>query len=253
MAQDGLWFSIFAEIDPETQVPSPGIKLSGLGCAILACFVPLEALANLISLGTLMVFTIVDAGVILLRLRNVSEAIYHSIQNLHEKEQEKRRISVLHDTALYLLTAFFLLLLGASLVLRNADSYLWLVILLILGACGCGYLIAVLPSTWTVKEHEHQIHGHSTAFNCPMVPFLPLLGLGCNTFMMGSLPASAWFFCFIWFILAVVVYFSYGIVHSTLGKKSRYEDSAPLLALRVDGSGDGYDSILNVNIQEVNE
>lgn len=251
MAQDGLWFSIFAEINPETQVPSAGIKLSGLGCAILACFVPLEALANLISLGTLMVFTVVDAGVILLRLRNVSEATYHTIQNLQEKEEEKRRAVFLHDCAVFLLTAFFLLLLGASILLRNTNSFLWLVVLLTLGACGCGYSIAALPSKWNLQQHEHQVHGHNTAFHCPMVPFLPLLGLGCNTFMMGSLPPSAWFFCFIWFALAVIVYFSYGIIHSTLGKKSRYADTVPLLALRVDGTNSRYDSCnstMNISI-----
>ena len=254
MAQDGLWFPIFAEIDPVTQVPSPGIKLSGLGCAILACFVPLEALANLISLGTLMVFTIVDAGVILLRLRTVSEATIHSIQNVHEKEEEKRRTAGQQDSALRLLTAFFLMLLGASLLLRNSDSFVWLVILLMLGACGCGYSIAILTSTWVVNDREHEVHDHSTAFSCPMVPFLPLLGLGCNTFMMGSLPPSAWFSCFLWFALGVAVYFSYGIVHSTLGKKSRYADAEaePLLP---DGSSgtDGYNSLLNIDVRQVDE
>jgi len=255
MAQDGLWFSIFAEIDPETQVPSPGIKLSGLGCAILACFVPLEALANLISLGTLMVFTIVDAGVILLRLRNVSEAIYHSIEDIHEKEHEKRRIAIRHDHALYLLTAVFLSLLGASLLLRNTDSFRWLVILLTLCACVCGYCIASLLSTWNVNGYGQQIHDHNVAFNCPMVPLLPLLGLVCNTFMMGSLPPSAWFFCFLWFTLAVVVYFSYGIRHSTLGKKLHHTDEIPLLGQGSDGTkgrGDGYNSILNDNARDVN-
>jgi basic amino acid/polyamine antiporter, APA family len=254
MAQDGLWFTIFAEIDPVTQVPSAGIKLSGLGCAILACFVPLAALANLISLGTLMVFTIVDAGVILLRLRTVSEATLHSIQNLHEKEHEKRRIAGLNDSALHLLTAFFLMLLGASLLLRNSDSFLWLVTLLMLGACGCGFSIGALTPTWVVSDREPQAHGHSTAFSCPMVPFLPLLGLGCNTFMMGSLPPSAWFSCFLWFALGVAVYFSYGIVHSTLGKKSRYADAdaEPLLGMSIDGR-DGYSSLLNIGVREVDE
>ena len=53
MAQDGLWFPIFAKIDSETHVPIHGIYVTGIATSFLACFVPLEALANLISLVSL--------------------------------------------------------------------------------------------------------------------------------------------------------------------------------------------------------
>lgn len=234
MAQDGLWFSVFAKIDPITQVPSAGIKLTGLGCSILACFIPLEALANLISLGTLMVFSIVDAGVILLRLRTISERTHNTLQN-DAREQEKCRIGAVHDNIVYLLLAFFLLLLGASLTIRNSDSFMWLAVLLIFAAFICAFIIAGLPPKWVLRESQHDVHDHIKGFNCPWMPFLPLLGLGCNTFMMGSLPLSAWLFCLLWFSLAMVVYFSYGIKYSVLGVKSREQDTVPLLVLK-DGS-----------------
>jgi amino acid transporter len=66
MAQDGLWFWTF--------------------CALLACFVPLEALANLISLGALMVFTVVDPGLILVRAQSVSKASVRAMHHLQVKE-----------------------------------------------------------------------------------------------------------------------------------------------------------------------
>jgi amino acid transporter len=47
MAQDGLMFKIYAKVNRRTGVPT----------ALVACFVNLEALANVTSLGTLQVFT----------------------------------------------------------------------------------------------------------------------------------------------------------------------------------------------------
>lgn len=251
MALDGLWFPIFAEIDPDTQVPSAGIKITGLACGVLACFVPLEALANLISLGTLMVFTFVDAGVLLLRLRNIAEASYYSIQNPQAKEDHKRSIASMHQNVVQLLVLFFALILSAAIMLRMKNNPQVWVILLLLAAGGCGWMIAALPSTWIV-ENDHQLHGHTTKFDCPWVPFVPLGGVACNTFMMGSLPRSSWLFCGAWFCLGVFVYASYGIHNSTLGKKSRYSDTTPLVSWNTNETDDeGYDSTMNISVREV--
>merc|ERR1719162_2701637 len=68
MAQDGLLFAIYGQIDNETGVPTAGTILTGITTAFVACFIDLESLANTISLGTLMVFTFVNAGIIVLRM-----------------------------------------------------------------------------------------------------------------------------------------------------------------------------------------
>ncbi|KAG7340410.1 amino acid transporter [Nitzschia inconspicua] len=68
MAQDGLLFKIYAKVNPKTGVPTMGTILTGVFTALVACFIDLESLANAISLGTLQVFTFVNAGVIILRM-----------------------------------------------------------------------------------------------------------------------------------------------------------------------------------------
>lgn len=249
MSHDGLWFAAFGEVDSDTQVPSTGIKVTGAACAFLACFVPLEALANLISLGTLMVFTFVDAGVIILRLRNVHESIYLSIQNPQEKDDQKRLQNAIHQNVVYLLICFFVLLLLASKVLQNLEAKFWVVILIV-AACSCGWMILSLPPTWTVLE-DHRVHGHTAQFNCPCVPVVPLGGVACNTFMMGSLPPTSWLLCGAWLGLGMFVYFSYGIHNSALGKKSRYSETAPLVGLSVTANQDCYESTMNISIREV--
>mmetsp|Transcript_13039 Transcript_13039/g.36704 ORF Transcript_13039/g.36704 Transcript_13039/m.36704 type:complete len:747 (+) Transcript_13039:146-2386(+) len=68
MAQDGLLFKIYGRVNSETGVPTAGTIITGITTAFVACFIDLESLANTISLGTLQVFTFVNAGVIVLRM-----------------------------------------------------------------------------------------------------------------------------------------------------------------------------------------
>mmetsp|Transcript_18913 Transcript_18913/g.41110 ORF Transcript_18913/g.41110 Transcript_18913/m.41110 type:complete len:745 (-) Transcript_18913:97-2331(-) len=68
MAQDGLLFKIYGRVNSETGVPTTGTIITGITTAFVACFIDLESLANTISLGTLQVFTFVNAGVIVLRM-----------------------------------------------------------------------------------------------------------------------------------------------------------------------------------------
>lgn len=68
MAQDGLLFKIYGRVNSDTGVPIEGTIITGIATAFVACFIDLESLANTISLGTLQVFTFVNAGVIILRM-----------------------------------------------------------------------------------------------------------------------------------------------------------------------------------------
>jgi hypothetical protein len=55
-------------------------------------------------------------------------------------------------------------------------------------------------------------------FSCPWVPAVPLMGILCNSYMMGSMPLSTWSAIFAWLLVGVCFYFSYGIHNSALRK-----------------------------------
>mmetsp|Transcript_428 Transcript_428/g.1104 ORF Transcript_428/g.1104 Transcript_428/m.1104 type:complete len:641 (+) Transcript_428:251-2173(+) len=248
MAKDGLWFSAFANVNPETQVMTEGIWATGVVAAILACFIPLEALANLISLGTLMVFTFVDAGVILLRMQNLAEAKFDSLQHPQQREEEKKKVVQEYENVVILLLIFTTSLLGASVVYSN---FIWRLpsIILVAVSMACAAFIYGTPTIWETK-HPLAVrggHGHHS-FQCPFVPWVPLCGAAFNCFMMGSLPLSSWILCIIWLLCGVGVYFSYGIHHSKLGEPSRYADTVALI--ENSGSPGGYESTLNIPLEE---
>ena len=53
-------------------------------------------------------------------------------------------------------------------------------------------------------------------FRCPLVPLVPLLGIGFCLLLMFSLPVDNWLRLIVWLLLGFVVYFAYGRHHSVL-------------------------------------
>ena len=55
-------------------------------------------------------------------------------------------------------------------------------------------------------------------FKTPLVPLVPLLGIGICGYMMYGLPPDTWIRLFVWMALGMLIYFLYGIRHSKLNK-----------------------------------
>ena len=68
MSKDGLLPPLFAQIHPTFQTPHLSTILVGFVVALLAGFMPIEKLGELVSIGTLFAFVLVCGGVWLLRL-----------------------------------------------------------------------------------------------------------------------------------------------------------------------------------------
>jgi basic amino acid/polyamine antiporter, APA family len=67
MASDGLIPPLFARLHPTRRVPFEGTVIVGVACALLGGVFPLDILGELVSIGTLLAFTIVCTGVLVLR------------------------------------------------------------------------------------------------------------------------------------------------------------------------------------------
>ncbi|MEY4211753.1 MAG: hypothetical protein RLZ92_2134 [Pseudomonadota bacterium] len=67
MANDRLLPPLFAEIHPQFQTPHLSTIVVGFAVALLAGFMPIEKLGELVSIGTLFAFVLVCGGVLVLR------------------------------------------------------------------------------------------------------------------------------------------------------------------------------------------
>jgi amino acid transporter len=307
MAQDGLLFKFYARVNPDTGVPIAGTIVTGITTAFVACFIDLESLANTISLGTLQVFTFVNAGVIILRMSpplipemvelevgkiddvdscdesrekqgnahaSSADEIIHGESNVHDERSRlisptsmtvdsynvshtmsttasspRRRSSLLPDEG------------GAVLVREASRDFitnplfvddeedegtnpkrqlrlleqngskphlltLAFTIFTVLSSMGLSHswpvwfitvMLIIMFLTVNSLSRLPQSAPPST-FSCPCVPAVPLLGIFCNSYMMGSIPLSTWYITAIWLFVGVCFYFSYGIHHSELRK-----------------------------------
>jgi APA family basic amino acid/polyamine antiporter len=69
MSRDGLMPPFFAQVHPKTKTPVRVIGLCGLIIALIAGFIPLGELAELVNIGTLAAFVLVCLGVVVLRIK----------------------------------------------------------------------------------------------------------------------------------------------------------------------------------------
>lgn len=67
MARDGLLPPFFSDVNKTTQVPVKGTIVTGIVAAALAFFMDVSALAGMVSVGTLLAFTMVAISVLILR------------------------------------------------------------------------------------------------------------------------------------------------------------------------------------------
>ncbi len=69
MGRDGLLPARFAKVSPKTMTPIGNTVIVAIVVSILAGFIPLDKLADMVSIGTLTAFIVVSIGVIILRVR----------------------------------------------------------------------------------------------------------------------------------------------------------------------------------------
>ena len=68
MARDGFLWPLFSVVHPHFRTPHRGTIVTGIVAALLAAIFPLDVLADLVSIGTLLAFVIVCVGIMMLRV-----------------------------------------------------------------------------------------------------------------------------------------------------------------------------------------
>ncbi|KAL3319251.1 Cationic amino acid transporter 4, partial [Cichlidogyrus casuarinus] len=87
-------------------------------------------------------------------------------------------------------------------------------------------MVAIFVAVFSILVmflHEQNVNFDS--FKVPLVPLLPCLSIFLNICLITKLSPMTWLRFFIWLLIGLIIYFSYGIKNSTLAKSYGESDA----------------------------
>ncbi|XP_054846153.1 cationic amino acid transporter 2 isoform X2 [Eublepharis macularius] len=253
MARDGLLFRFLAKVS-KRQSPVAATLTAGCISALMAFLFDLKALVDMMSIGTLLAYSLVAACVLILRYQpslNYEQPTYSTEKEAlagseRESTASESQMSMLRGHSFSLLT----LINPSSLPTeQTATMVSFLVGLLALVVCGLSILITygihflanlepwiigllaalvvlfaiVIFAIWRQPQSQQKV-----AFMVPFLPLLPSFSILVNIYLMVQLSGETWIRFSIWMALGFLIYFAYGIRHSTEGHPREEDDDDSL-------------------------
>ncbi|KAM9310070.1 cationic amino acid transporter 2 [Pholidichthys leucotaenia] len=222
MARDGLLFKALSKV---TARGSPAIATisSGIVAAIMAVIFDLEALVEMMSIGTLFAYTLVAICILILRYQP-SPGEDTGLQSKEPKSKlgllmppssanssTARRVTLLTIFSVAVVVALCILLTQGIDALANAEA--WSVALV------C--IFAVILVVIVVIIARHPQNPTKASFMVPLLPALPLVSTLINVYLMVQLGGDTWVRYAIWMLVGLLIYFAYGIRNSVQRRRAK--------------------------------
>ncbi|XP_078513259.1 high affinity cationic amino acid transporter 1 [Lissotriton helveticus] len=271
MAEDGLLFKVLAKVNERTKTPIIATISSGVIAAIMAFLFDLKDLVDLMSIGTLLAYSLVAACVLVLRYQPEQPNLAYQMANTNDETDmnesastTESRTGILSDyDEVFTFTSLWspqnsspTKLSGA--IVNVAASFIGLLIitfccLAVLGkdalAEGSASVIAALVVVFLVcflftiiiwRQPESQT---KLSFKVPLLPVLPILSIFVNVYLMMQLDSGTWIRFAVWMVIGFIIYFGYGVRNST-------EAAAYAASSSAERSSNGCKRTPNQNIDE---
>eukprot|EP00112_Aurelia_sp_Birch-Aquarium-sp1_P013243 Seg2803.5 transcript_id=Seg2803.5/GoldUCD/mRNA.D3Y31 product="High affinity cationic amino acid transporter 1" protein_id=Seg2803.5/GoldUCD/D3Y31 len=200
MSTDGLIFKPFGWVNSKTETPVFSTFVAGTLAGTLAMIFELSSLVEMMSIGTLQAYTIVATSVLLLRYQpgvvGMAKKADSAVQSTGDVEREptERTGQLVSLCVCILFLDMFgisaLFVFGMRLMLKGN---LWCIVLAFV-------LMAILVSTITVIVLQPQ-NRNPLPFKVPFVPFLPLLCMFINIYLMMELSVITWVRFGVWMFI----------------------------------------------------
>uniref|UniRef100_A0A2K5QZ00 Solute carrier family 7 member 3 n=1 Tax=Cebus imitator TaxID=2715852 RepID=A0A2K5QZ00_CEBIM len=252
MAEDGLLFRVLARIHTGTHTPIVATVVSGIIAAFMAFLFKLTDLVDLMSIGTLLAYSLVSICVLILRYQPEQEIKTGEEMELQEEmittESEKLTLrglffplnsipTAVSGQVVYVCSSLLACLGGSvwHLVLVLMSFNLTFEAVLLTALCLWGVpllsgdlvwitvvvlllllIIGIIVVIWRQPQSSIPLH-----FKVPALPFLPLVSIFVNIYLMMQMTAGTWARFGVWMLIGFAIYFGYGIRHSLEEVKSK--------------------------------
>ncbi|XP_071371606.1 high affinity cationic amino acid transporter 1-like [Centroberyx affinis] len=235
MAEDGLLFKCLAKISPRTKTPLTATVTSGVVAAVMAFLFDLKDLVDLMSIGTLLAYTLVAACVLVLRYQPEQPSMAYEMANTQDEPEiaepfnegtvgflpepddqftiknllspQNTEPSPLSGFTVNICTSTLGVLVCVFCVVAVQGGLApWSVSLLSIVMVICLVITFII---WKQPESKAKL-----AFKVPLLPFVPVASMFINVYLMMQLDRGTWMRFAIWMVLGFIIYFSYGIRNS---------------------------------------
>ncbi|XP_061557818.1 cationic amino acid transporter 3a [Phycodurus eques] len=253
MAEDGLLFRALSRMNNRTKTPLLATIASGIVAALMAFLFDLGALVDLMSIGTLLAYSLVAICVLILRYQPGTLPSSSQTEKLVELvEGEKVAVSsgdsgdeYTENEAKPLSEAFTYKLLffpsaktpthtsGKIVYVTTAIISVLITILCIILAnslpellAGHGVVVApciilaLLCAGCLIVICRQPESKEALTFKVPLLPWLPLFSVFVNIYLMMQLDNSTWYRFTVWMVIGFAIYFFYGITNSSANRSS---------------------------------
>ncbi|XP_044220691.1 cationic amino acid transporter 2-like [Thunnus albacares] len=220
MARDGLLFRPLTQV---TAKGSPAVATisSGVVAAIMALLFDLEALVEMMSIGTLFAYTLVAICILILRYQAGPESEDTDLKILESDTKfsflkppsfptstTSRTVTILTITSVACVIGLCITLTQALDAIARMEA--WSLVLV------CVLAFIILLSLFFIWRHPQ--NPTKASFMVPFLPALPLVSTFINVYLMVQLGADTWMRYAIWMAVGLLIYFGYGM-HFSVQKK----------------------------------
>ncbi|XP_029625939.1 cationic amino acid transporter 3 isoform X2 [Salmo trutta] len=238
MAEDGLLFRGLSRMNTRTKTPLIATIVSGCVASLMAFLFDLAALVDLMSIGTLLAYSLVAICVLILRYQPGTLSSSSQTEKLVELvggEKVARGDSGdeydLKDCPLRdKFTPCLLLFPSGALPTKTSGNIVyattaiiwkldelmevqpvWVTVCVVL-ALLCALCVIII---WRQPESKEAL-----TFKVPLLPWLPLFSVFVNIYLMMQLDLATWCRFAVWMAIGFAIYFFYGIWHSSAATSS---------------------------------
>lgn len=234
MANDGIVFKKLGSIHPWTQTPLIATILSGFLSGFMAMIFDLDQLIDMMSIGTLMAYTIVAVCVLILRYKVDQEKTikcfdkepkppksfmrgFVDVFNLNNNKEPDEHTSLIVNWSIVIYSAFALLF--AAILVHVPETMFADTFYLF------GFIVSLVAMIVLLVVMVRQpVVDAKLSFKVPLVPYIPCISVLYNVYLMLLLDLNTWIRFLGWLVIGFLIYFFYGIRNSVEGERLRIQD-----------------------------